>query len=119
VRNDLAMSLGNEFSLSLDGAAIPVPSWKLAIEVFDPNRFQATLQKVVEAYNREAARSGGVPLRTAQEVAEGRTYYTIAWGNPNPLTEAHYTLADGYLIAAPSRALVTKALQVKTAGTSI
>ena len=94
-------------------------SWKLAIEVFDPNRFQATLQKVVEAYNREAAKSGGAPLRTAHEVAEGRTYYTIAWGNPNPLTEAHYTLADGYLIAAPSRALVTKALQVKTAGTSI
>jgi hypothetical protein len=43
----------------------------------------------------------------------------IAWGNPNPLTEAHYTLADGYLIAAPSRALIAKALQVKTSGTSI
>jgi hypothetical protein len=119
VRNDLAMSLGSEFSVSLDGAAIPVPSWKLVIEVYDPARFQATLLKVVEAYNREAATRGGVPIRTSQEVAEGRTYYMIAWGNPNPLTEAHYTLADGYLIAAPSRALIVKALQVKSSGTSI
>jgi hypothetical protein len=119
VRNDLARALGSEFSVSLDGAAIPVPSWKLVIEVYDPNRFQATLQKAVEAYNREAAKSGGVPLRTSQEVAEGRTYYMIAWGNPNPLTEVHYTMADGYLIAAPSRALIIKALQVKTSGTSI
>jgi len=119
VRNDLAASLGSEFSVSLDGAAIPVPSWKLVAEVYDPARFQATMQKVVEAYNREAAKSGGAALRTSQEVAEGRTYYMIAGGNPNPLTEAHYTLADGYLIAAPSRALVMKALQVKTSGTSI
>ena len=119
VRNDLAMSLGSEFSVSLDGAAIPVPSWKLVIEVYDPARFQATLEKVVEAYNRDAASRGSVPIRTSQEVVEGRTYYMIAWGNPNPLTEAHYTLAGGYLIAAPSRALIAKALQVKTSGTSI
>ena len=119
VRNDLAGSLGSEFSVSLDGAAIPVPSWKLVVEVYDPARFQATLQKVVDAYNREAASRGGVPIRTSQEVAEGRTYYMVAWGNPNPLTEAHYTFSDGYLIAAPSRALIGKALQVKTSGTSI
>jgi hypothetical protein len=119
VRNDLATALGSEFSVSLDGSAIPVPSWKLVIEVYDPNRFQATLQKVVEACNRETAKSGGMPLRTSQEVAEGRTYYMIAWGNPNPLTEVHYTMADGYLIAAPSRALIVKALQVKASGTSI
>jgi len=119
VRKDLAMALGSEFSVSLDGAAIPVPSWKVVIEVFDPNRLQATLLKAVEAYNREAVKSGGVPLRFSQEGAGGRTWYTIAGGNPNPLTEVHYTMADGYLIAAPSRALLIKALQVKTSGTSI
>ena len=26
----------------------------------------------------------------------------IAGGDPNPLTEAHYTFADGYLIAGPT-----------------
>jgi hypothetical protein len=43
----------------------------------------------------------------------------IAAADPNPLTEGHYTFADGYLIAGPTRALVSKALQLKTLGTSI
>jgi len=120
VRNDLAGSLGGEFSLSLDGQPFPVPSWKLAIEVYDPDRLQSTLQKAVDAINRSSV-SGGVkaPLRTSQETVDGRTYYMIAGADANPLTEVHYTFADGYLIAAPSRALITKALATKLSGTSI
>jgi hypothetical protein len=109
VRGDLAASLGGEFAVVLDGPAFPVPSWKLVAEVYDAGRFQATLQKVAEAYK----------LRTSQETADGRTFYMIAAAGPNPLTEAHYTFADGYLVAGPTRALVTRALQVKAAGTSI
>jgi hypothetical protein len=109
VRGDLAASLGGEFAVVLDGPAFPVPSWKLVAEVYDAGRFQATLQKVAEAYK----------LRTSQETADGRTWYMIAAAGPNPLTEAHYTFADGYLVAGPTRALVARALQVKAAGTSI
>jgi len=109
VRGDLAASLGGEFAVALDGPAFPVPSWKLVAEVYDSARFQATVQKVAEAYH----------LRTSQETADGRTFYMIAAAVPNPLTEAHYTFAGGYLIAGPTRALVARALQVKAAGTSI
>jgi ferric-dicitrate binding protein FerR (iron transport regulator) len=109
VRSDLAASLGGEFAVALDGPAFPVPSWKLVAEVYDPARFEATVQKVAEAYK----------LRTSQETDDGRTWYMIAAAVPNPLTEAHYTFAGGYLVAAPTRALVARALQVKAAGTSI
>jgi hypothetical protein len=109
VRSDLAASLGGEFAVVLDGPAFPVPSWKLVAEVYDPDRFQATVQKVAEAYK----------LRTSQETADGRTWYMVAAAVPNPLTEAHYTFADGYLVAGPTRALVARALQVKAAGISI
>jgi ferric-dicitrate binding protein FerR (iron transport regulator) len=109
VRSDLAASLGGEFAVVLDGPAFPVPSWKLVAEVYDPSRFEATVQKVAEAYK----------LRTSQETADGRTYYMIAAAVPNPLTEAHYTFAGGYLVAGPTRALVARALQVKAAGISI
>ncbi|HTP87927.1 MAG TPA: FecR domain-containing protein [Bryobacteraceae bacterium] len=119
VRNDLAASLGGEFSLSLDGPAIPVPSWKLVVEVYDPTRLQATLSRFVQTYNEQTAKNGGHPLRVGQEVFEGRTYYMIGGADGSPLTEGHYTFADGYMIAGPSRALVSKALQVKTMGTSI
>jgi ferric-dicitrate binding protein FerR (iron transport regulator) len=119
VRADLAASLGGEFSISLDGPPFPVPSWKLVAECYDPARLQATLQKFVDTYNQQAVKAGHRPLRTSQETVEGRAYYMLAGGDPNPLTEAHYTFADGYLIAGPSRALVSRALQVKASGTSI
>ncbi|MEO8593280.1 MAG: FecR domain-containing protein [Candidatus Solibacter sp.] len=119
VRNDLALALGGEFSLSLDGALIPVPSWKLVTEVYDPVKLQAALQKFAEAYSRETVKAGNAPLRISQEVFEGRTYYMIAGGDGSPLTEAHYTFADGYLIAGPSRALIARALQVKSGRASI
>lgn len=119
IRNDFATALGSEFSLSLDGSAIPVPSWKLVTEVYDPVKMQAALQKFAEAYSRETVKAGNLPLRIAQEMVEGRTYYMIAGGDGSPLTEAHYTFADGYMIAAPTRALVARALQVKVSGASV
>jgi hypothetical protein len=119
IRNDFAAALGSEFSVSLDGAAIPVPSWKLVTEVYDPIKMQAAMQKFAEAYSRETVKAGNQPLRIAQEVVDGRTYYMIAGGDGSPLTEAHYTFADGYMIAAPTRALIAKALQVKAGSASI
>ena len=119
IRNDFAAALGSEFSLSLDGPAIPVPSWKLVTEVYDPVKMQAALAKFAEAYSRETVKAGNRPLRIAQEVVEGRTYYMVAGGDGSPLTEAHYTFADGYLIAGPTRALVSRALQVKIGRASI
>jgi hypothetical protein len=119
IRNDFAAALGSEFSLSLDGPAIPVPSWKLVTEVYDPVKMQAALARFAEAYSRETVKAGNRPLRIAQEVVEGRTYYMIAGGDGSPLTEAHYTFADGYMIAGPTRALVSRALQVKIGRASI
>lgn len=117
--SDLSKSLGGEFSLSVDGPLVPVPSWKVVAEVYDPAAAQATVQKLADAYSAEAIKRGDKPLRTARETVEGRDYYMIAGGDPNPLTEVHYTFANGYLIAGPSRAGIQRALQVKASGTSI
>ena len=119
MRDDLAASLSGEVTLAMDGPLIPVPSWKLVAEVYDANRLQAGLQKAIQAYNDAVVKEGGKPLRTAQETVDGRTYYMIAGANPNPLTEAHYTFAGGYFIAGPSRASVSKALQVQAGGNSM
>ncbi|MGD0049496.1 MAG: FecR domain-containing protein [Bryobacteraceae bacterium] len=119
LRNDLAHSLGGEFAVSLDGPLMPVPSWKLVVEVYDPPRLQAVFARLVADANRRAAQSGGHPIRMAQETVDGRTYYTINSPALGPLAEGHYTFADGYMIAAPSRMLVKRALDLKAAGTSI
>jgi len=119
VRHDLSASLGGEFAFALDGPVMPVPSWIFAAEVYNPDRLQATLRKVIDAHNSDAAKSGGKPLRTSQETFEGHTYYMVGAPDGGPLLEAHYTFDSGYLVAAPTRALVARALQIKTAGTSI
>jgi len=118
LRNDLATALGGEFSLSLDGPALPVPSWKLVIEAYEPAKVQSTIKKMVDVYNRETVKAGNLPVTATEEIFEGRTHYTLA-GSGGPLTEVHYTFSGGYMIAGPTRALVARALQVKTAGTSI
>lgn len=113
LRDDLAASLGGEFAIGFDGKALPVPSWKLVAEVYNPARFRAALDKVASAYNAYAAQHGGLPLRMSEEIVDGQTYYLVGGGDPNPLTEAHFTFADGYLIAAPSVALLNTALETR------
>jgi hypothetical protein len=119
VRKDLASSLGGEFAVAMDGPLMPVPSWKLVSEVYDPELFRATLQRFVDVHNQETAQSGKQPIVTGEETVDGRVYYSILQANSGPLMEAHYTFDQGYLVAAPTRALVSHALQIKVAGTSI
>jgi FecR protein len=119
LRNQIAATLGGEFALALDGPPLPVPSWKLVAEVNNPARFEASLEKWVAAYNQSAASAGGVLLRTGHEITDGRTWYLLGWGAPNPLSEAHYTFASGYLIAAPTKALVSRALEASENGTGV
>ena len=119
VRNDVAASLGGEFAIALDGPAFPVPSWKLVVEAYDAARLQYSINKLVDAFNRVPDKQGRQPLRVAQETVNGRTYHMIAGVEPNPLTEAWYTITDGYLVAAPSRALIDRALQTRTNGVGI
>ena len=119
IRDGLGASLGGEFAVAMDGAIMPVPSWKLVSEVYDPQRFEATLERFVAAHNQEAAKTGNSIVNTAHETVDGRTYYTIAEANRGPLLEAHYTFDQGYLVAAPTRALVSRALEIRLEGTSI
>jgi hypothetical protein len=119
LRRQIAATLGGEFAVALDGQPLPVPSWKLVADVNDPARFEASLEKWIAAYNQSAASEGHVQLRTGREVADGRTWYLLGWGAPNPLSEAHYTFASGYLIAAPTKALVARALEAGANGTGI
>jgi hypothetical protein len=118
LRNDLAHSLGGEFAVSLDGPLMPVPSWKVVVEVYNPAQLQSVFTRLVAVANRQSAKSSG-QIRMAQETVDGRTYYSISAPTLGPLAEAHYTFADGYMIAAPSRTLVKRALDLKEAGTSI
>lgn len=119
IRDDLAAAFGAEFAFALDGPVIPVPSWKLIAEVYYPDMLQSTFQKVIDAANRKAAEFGRQGPQLSQEVVGGRTYYTIAMPDAKAMREVHYVFVDGYLIVAPSRVLLDKAIEARAAGATL
>ena len=117
IREDLAETLGGEFAVALDGPLLPTPAWKIVVEVADPARLQSSLEVLVRRANEEAARAGRPALVLESEDVGGQAYHVIR-GARLPV-ELHYALVEGYLVAAPSRALVMRALQTRASGDTL
>ena len=116
LREDLAATLGGEFALALDGPLLPTPAWKLVLEVYDPARLQASLELLVTRTNDEAASAGRPGLRLESEQVGEETYHCLRAELP---VELHYAYAGGYMVAAPSRALVMKAIRTHHSGETL
>jgi hypothetical protein len=115
VRKDFAAPLGGEFAFAIDGPILPTPSWKMVFEVNDPAHLQATLEKVVGEVNQQATKEGrSNMLQWERADIGGRTFYTLKTvGLP---LEVNYTFINGYMVVAPTRALVDRALRYKDSG---
>lgn len=119
IRNDLAGALGGEMTIALDGPVLPTPSWKAIIEVNDTAALQAAINKLVETANRDIQIANQPTLALSQSQVDGRTFYTIQTKSIGLSTEYDYTFADGYMLLAPSRALLLAALQTHASGVSL
>lgn len=120
IRNDVANTLGGEVTLALDGPVLPTPSWKMIVEVNNSGALQLAIEKLIADAGREAEESNeALRLTLDQREAGGRTFYTIHAQGPGLASEYDYTFADGYMIMAPSRALLLAALQTHANGTSL
>lgn len=120
LREDLAAPLGGEFAMAVDGPLLPTPSWKLVAEVYDPTRLQQTFEHAVERLNTELHKDGKGSLTLTQQQAGGHTFYTIAGSTgAESKMSVHYVFEDGYLVAAPSQALLERSLQQRESGVSL
>jgi ferric-dicitrate binding protein FerR (iron transport regulator) len=117
LRDDLAAPLGGEVIFGVDGPLLPEPSWKLVAEVYDPARLQATFGKVVAHVNDELRKNGKPAVRIVETQAGGRTFYSLQGMNGQKSNTWVYDA--GYVIAAPSRALVERSLQQNESGVSL
>jgi hypothetical protein len=114
VLNDLAAPLGAEGAFALDGPVLPVPSWKLALEVNAPQRLQASIEKLLNAWN---AHTTGPKLTFAQQQSGGRAFYTISGGRLP--TDLVYTFVDSYLLMGPNQSMLTQAIQGRQTGLTL
>jgi hypothetical protein len=113
LRQDLADTLGGEITFALDGPILPTPSWKLVLEVHNPGRLQSTIEQLIADANQKS-RNGQITVE--QQAADGLTYYTVRLPGRTVAAEVDYAFADGYMIIAPSRALVRNAIAVHRNG---
>jgi len=117
--HDIAGALGGDVAFAVDGPLLPVPSWKIAIEVYDAPRLQGALEKLTVWLNSQAE-SEGRPERMSygSESAGNRTDWVLRITGPT-MTENNvlrYTIVDGYLLAAPSRVLLDRAIEQRGNG---
>lgn len=111
---DIAGALGGEITLALDGPLFPVPSWKVAAEIYYPDRFQSSISKYVASVNEKVDRDRTGELKLTEESVDGRPFYhlqfaKLPWG-------AEWTFYDGYWIAAANRELVIRSIQNRETG---
>lgn len=117
ISKDIAATLGGEVAFAVDGPILPTPSWKVVLEVYDQVRLQQALEKLVVEMSNWKLSQGQSGLKMESVDVNGRTFYVIKIeGFP---VEIHYTFANGYMVATPSRALLERALLYRESGTSL
>jgi FecR protein/Protein of unknown function (DUF3352)/Putative zinc-finger len=114
LRNDIAVPLGGEYAFAIDGPLLPVPSWKAVFEVDDPAHLQQTLERTIERVNAELAKDGKRGFAWSQAESGGKQFYTLK--SLDFPVEVNYAYIYGYLVAAPSRALVENAIRYRESG---
>ena len=117
IRNDFAAPLGGEFAFAIDGPLLPTPSWEVILEVYDRPKLQNTFERAVEKLNQFSVLHGKGKLSLESTTAGDRTYYSIKSADAG--LEVHYTYANGYLVAAPSRALLEQSISNREAGNTL
>ncbi|MFV2071200.1 MAG: FecR domain-containing protein [Thermoanaerobaculales bacterium] len=117
LREDFAAALGGEAAIALDGPMLPRPSWKLIVEVYDSETLFHTLETVIARVNIRLAMDDKPAVVFESETMGAQTFYSISLeGEP---VMAVLTSFDGYLVAAPSRALVQQAIDTRTSGATL
>jgi hypothetical protein len=115
LRGDLAGPLGSDVAVAIDGPLLPVPSWKVVLQVNDPARLMTALDRVLAEVNRELTAHGQQPLRLDHHDSRGRTVWTVSQpgGGPGAALGVRWLFADGYMVVAPSDEQLQRAVRAR------
>jgi len=115
VGNDIAAALGTDFAVSLESPTIPVPGVLVTMEVYRPGVLEASVKKLVEAYNGKVpAADAAKKLTLTVETKDGRSWTTLGMaGAPFTIT---WTYDRGYLVMSNDRAIALRAIQTRGNG---
>jgi FecR protein/Protein of unknown function (DUF3352) len=118
VRNDLMANLGGDFTFALDGPVLPTPSWKMVVEVNNPTALESALERLVQAIRNQVHDPKAHIITIEPNTANSVQYYTVRDVTAGTVV-AEYTFADGFMVLAPSRAILQDALKTHASGNSL
>jgi hypothetical protein len=118
VRDDLVANLGGDFLLTLDGPVVPTPSWKAVIEVHDSQRLEQTLERLTQAIHNQVHGENAHTIAIEPSQVAAQRFFAVR-DVTSGATVAQYTFADGFMIVAPTRALLIEALHTHASGNSL
>jgi len=114
IGNDIAATLGGEVTVAVDGPLLPSPSWKVAVEVNDPARFEWSIEQMVKSAGQAQP---DADIQLTHELVNGLTYYTLTSAK-SPIA-VNYVFTDGYVLMAPNHGLLATSIQNRTAGNTL
>jgi hypothetical protein len=118
IADDIASSLGTDFTFSIEQPSLPAPGWVAACEVINPGALDDAARRLVDAYNSELEpEHADRTMSLTQEAVNGRSWNMVRAAN-SPIT-LYWTYDRGYLIASTDRAVATRAIAVRESGTSL
>ena len=114
LRDDLAVAIGGEGTFAVDGPILPIPTWKLILEVYDPATLEHTIGEFIQRANIELIANGVEPITVETQSVNGRTLTTLR--HPSSPIAFTYTMTDGFMVAGSNRWAVNQAIAVRNSG---
>jgi hypothetical protein len=112
--NDVAANLGGEMTVAFDGPLFPTPSWKVAIEVDNPARLQWAIEQAVTTAQHDYPDAA---VTLTNSTVGGLAYHTLK--SAKLPVEIDYVFTDGYMLIAPTQALLEAAIQNRASGLTL
>ncbi|HUV13575.1 MAG TPA: FecR domain-containing protein, partial [Acidobacteriota bacterium] len=114
---DIAAPLGGELIFALDGPILPTPSWKVVLEVYQPDVLQSTLEMAIGQINVLLQDEGQPGLVLESSTLNGLLIHSIRSDAVDKTV--YYAYVGTYLVAAPDPTLISQAVQYAGASYSL
>jgi ferric-dicitrate binding protein FerR (iron transport regulator) len=113
--DDVASALGTDFAFGIETPTLPMPGWVLTAEVYKPASLDASIAKLVAAFNAELKPGDQAKSITlGQQTVNGQLWNTLTSSASKQQIAWTYNL--GYMIVSNDIGLGMKAIQTKASG---
>lgn len=112
----IAAELGGELAIAVDGPLLPLPAWKLVLEVTHPATIQSRIAAGVVQVNEALAAAGEKSEVTVSCAPDSEALEVCQLSWPAEHWEVSYAVVDGYLVVVPARALLDKMMRFRAVG---